>query len=53
MAKAYLWDATFTSSLGPRFENLLALHLLKLCRLLQAAREFLATATLLASTWCA
>ena len=35
MAKAYLWDASLTPSPGPRFENLLALHLLKLCHLLQ------------------
>lgn len=35
MAKAYLWDAALAPSPGPRFENLVALHLLKLCHLLQ------------------
>lgn len=35
MAKAYLWDATLTTGTGRRFENVLALHLLKLCHLLQ------------------
>ena len=40
MAKAYLWDASLTPSLGPRFENVVALHLLKLCHLLQDREGF-------------
>ncbi len=31
MPKAYLWDWTLVASAGPRFENLVASHLLKLC----------------------
>jgi predicted AAA+ superfamily ATPase len=33
--KAYLWDASLVPDRGARFENLVALHLLKLCHLLQ------------------
>lgn len=35
MPKAYLWDWTLVADRGGRFENLVALHLLKLCHLLQ------------------
>jgi predicted AAA+ superfamily ATPase len=35
MPKAYLWDGSLVPERGPRFENLVALHLLKLCHLLQ------------------
>ena len=35
MPKAYLWDWTLVTDKGGRFENLMALHLLKLCHLLQ------------------
>jgi uncharacterized protein len=35
MPKAYLWDSSLVESDGPRFENLVASHLLKLCHLLQ------------------
>ncbi|MDZ4805189.1 MAG: AAA family ATPase [Candidatus Eisenbacteria bacterium] len=35
MPKAYLWDSSLVSDAGPRFENLVALHLLKLCHLLE------------------
>lgn len=31
MPKAYLWDWSLVPERGPRFENLIALHLLKLC----------------------
>ncbi len=31
MPKAYLWDWSLVENPGPRFENLVALHLLKLC----------------------
>ncbi|MFN8546130.1 MAG: DUF4143 domain-containing protein [Candidatus Binatia bacterium] len=34
MPKAYLWDASLVPERGPRFENLIALHLLKLCHFL-------------------
>jgi predicted AAA+ superfamily ATPase len=32
---AYLWDASLVPEPGPRFENLVALHLLKLCHYLE------------------
>ena len=35
MPKAYLWDWSEVTAPGPRFENLMALHLLKLCHYLQ------------------
>ena len=35
MPKAYLWDWSQVPTRGPRFENLVALHLLKLCHFLQ------------------
>lgn len=35
MPKAYLWDWTLVDDRGGRFENLVAMHLLKLCHLLQ------------------
>lgn len=34
MPKAYLWDLSLVRSPGSRFENLIALHLLKLCHFL-------------------
>jgi hypothetical protein len=34
MPKVYLWDASLVPARGPRFENLVALHLLKLCHFL-------------------
>ena len=35
MAKAYLWDWSVVENEGARFENLVALHLLKLCHFLE------------------
>jgi uncharacterized protein len=35
LPKAYLWDWSEVAAPGPRFENLVALHLLKLCHYLQ------------------
>jgi len=35
MPKIYLWDPSLVSDTGARFENLVALHLLKFCHLLQ------------------
>jgi predicted AAA+ superfamily ATPase len=35
MAKAYLWDWSLVPAPGPRFENLVGVHLLKLCHFLQ------------------
>lgn len=35
MPKAYLWDPTLVKDPGPRFENMVALHLLKLCDFLE------------------
>jgi len=35
MPKAYLWDWSEVRDPGPRFENLVAMHLLKLCHVLQ------------------
>ena len=35
MPKAYLWDWSEVPGIGPRFENLVALHLLKLCHFLR------------------
>ncbi len=35
MPKAYLWDWSQVPAPGPRFENLVAFHLLKLCHFLQ------------------
>ena len=35
MPKAYLWDWSLVPDRGPRFENLLALHILKLCHFLE------------------
>jgi predicted AAA+ superfamily ATPase len=37
MPKAYLWDPSLVDGPGPRFENLVALHLLKLCHFLEDA----------------
>jgi predicted AAA+ superfamily ATPase len=37
MPKAYLWDWSLVRERGPRFENLMALHLLKLCHFLEDA----------------
>jgi predicted AAA+ superfamily ATPase len=37
MPKAYLWDTSLVRERGPRFENLVALHLLKLCHYLEDA----------------
>jgi predicted AAA+ superfamily ATPase len=34
-AKVYLWDSTSVADRGARFENLVALHLLKFCHLLE------------------
>jgi uncharacterized protein len=35
MPKAYLWDSSLVPAPGPRFENLVALHLLKFCHYLE------------------
>ena len=35
MPKAYLWDSSLVQDAGSRFENLVALHLLKLCHYLE------------------
>ncbi|MFC2173617.1 ATP-binding protein [Acidobacteriota bacterium] len=35
MSKAYLWDYSLAPAGGPRFENLIGLHLLKFCHFLQ------------------
>jgi predicted AAA+ superfamily ATPase len=35
MPKAYLWDASLVRDRGSRFENVVALHLLKLCHYLE------------------
>jgi hypothetical protein len=35
MPKAYLWDWGEVPAPGPRFENMVALHLLKFCHFLQ------------------
>jgi len=35
MPKTYLWDSSLVPDTGPRFENLVALHLLKLCHYLE------------------
>jgi hypothetical protein len=35
MPKAYLWDWTLVEDRAARFENLVALHLLKLCHFLE------------------
>ena len=35
MPKAYLWDTSLVDDSGARFENLVALHLLKLCHFMQ------------------
>jgi hypothetical protein len=40
MPKAYLWDSSTVPAAGPRFENLVALHLLKLCHYLQDREGF-------------
>jgi hypothetical protein len=40
MPKAYLWDSSMVPTAGPRFENLIALHLLKLCHYLQDHEGF-------------
>jgi uncharacterized protein len=40
MPKAYLWDSSLISDQGPRFENLVGLHLLKLCHLLEDREGF-------------
>jgi hypothetical protein len=37
MPKAYLWDWSEVRDPGPRFENLVAMHLLKLCHFLGTA----------------
>jgi predicted AAA+ superfamily ATPase len=40
MPKTYLWDSSSVPAPGPRFENLVALHLLKLCHYLQDREGF-------------
>lgn len=40
MPKAYLWDGSLVPNRAARFENLVALHLLKMCHLLQDAEGF-------------
>ncbi len=40
MPKAYLWDWSPVPGRGPRFENLVALHLLKLCHSLEDREGF-------------
>lgn len=40
MPKAYLWDWSLVAERGARFENLLALHLLKLCHALEDLEGF-------------
>ena len=40
MPKAYLWDWGLVPERGPRFENLVASHLLKFCHLLHDAEGF-------------
>ena len=35
MSKAYMWDSSVVQDEGNRFENLVALHLLKLCHYLE------------------
>jgi uncharacterized protein len=37
MAKTYIWDWSVVPDQASRFENLVALHLLKLCHLLEDA----------------
>jgi predicted AAA+ superfamily ATPase len=37
MPKVYLWDWSLVPGRGPRFENVVALHLLKLCHFLEDA----------------
>lgn len=39
-AKAYLWDWSLVPASGPRFENLVGSHLLKLCHYLQDVEGF-------------
>lgn len=39
-SKAYLWDWSQATMTGPRFENLVALHLLKFCHWLQDTEGF-------------
>jgi uncharacterized protein len=40
MPKAYLWDWSLVAERGARFENLVALHLLKLCHALEDLEGF-------------
>jgi predicted AAA+ superfamily ATPase len=40
MPKAYLWDWTLVNAPGRRFENLVAMHLLKFCHVLQDSEGF-------------
>lgn len=40
MSKAYLWDWSAITDKGARFENLIALHLLKLCHFLEDGEGF-------------
>ncbi len=40
MPKAYLWDWSLVEAPGPRFENLVAMHLLKFCHYLQDREGF-------------
>ncbi len=40
MPKAYLWDGSLVPAPGARFENLVALHLLKLCHYLRDREGF-------------
>ena len=42
MPKASLWDWSLVPERGPRFENLVALHLLKLCHFLEDAEGYAA-----------
>jgi len=40
LPKAYLWDWSLIEEPGPRFENLVAAHLLKFCHLLEDAEGY-------------
>jgi predicted AAA+ superfamily ATPase len=40
MPKAYLWDASLIPDEGARFENVVALHLLKLCHYLEDSEGY-------------
>ncbi len=40
MPKAYFWDSSLVPDRGPRFENLVALHLLKFCHFLEDSEGY-------------